>query len=549
MTTAVLYPAIPHGHFPGGLQRELDVLQRLEAGLPHDYAVYHSVEWQSIFHGQEQHGEIDIVVLSPGGNMMLIEVKAGQAIIKDGELFKVYAGSDKNIGKQSRTQHAAMVGRLTNARIWSKVLNCIVLPDCAIPSGQEVVSAHRDRIIDADQYDQLPGWVHQQLAALPPAPDVAAVSRFLNNLFEVEPRIDALRDQLATVTERISDGLATWVPRLSYLGEEGEIRTVRVEATAGSGKTQLAVRLLTDAAALGKKTLYLCFNRPLADMIRQNVPVNCHIATFHEHALAYYRKTSGVPDYSRAEIFDDIAQAYLDAASDERYDLIVVDEAQDFVGEWVARINAQLSEGGAFYVLGDESQRLYEREPYELVNAISVYATENYRSPKRIVETINALGLADTAIQAKGAYLGDVPDFLVYADEDGLIQQTGQAIEDLQSEGFSLSDIAVVAYRGAARSTILANEAIGAYRLRKFSGRYDAQGEQIWTQGDVMADTVYRFKGQSAPAVILTEVDFAELTDLEKRKLFVAMTRAQLRLKVILSPAAHALLEARIQGL
>lgn len=547
--TAMLYPTLTHELHTSGLQRELDVLQRLESGLPPDYAVYHSVEWQSIFNGQEQHGEIDIIVLSPGGNMMLIEVKAGPAIIKDGELFKVYAGSEKNIGKQSRTQHAAMVSRLTSARIWSKVLNCIVLPDYDIPSGQEAVAAHRDRIIDASQYDQLAGWVNQQLAPLPPVPDFVAVSRFLGNLFEVEPRIDAIRDQLAFVTERISDGLATWVPKLSYIGEDGVSRTVRVEATAGSGKTQLAVRLLTDAAALSKKVLYLCFNRPLADVIRLNVPVSCQVATFHEHALEFYRKVSGPPDYSRVDIFTDIEQAYLEAVSDGGYDLIVVDEAQDFIGAWVARIHAQLNERGAFYVLGDEAQRLYEREPYELVNAISVHATENYRSPKRIVDTINALGLADSIIQAKGAYAGDVPDFLAYATDNDLIQQTCKAIQDLLSEGFSLNDIAVVTYRGAARSKILANSAIGEYQLRKFVGRYDAQGEQIWSQGDVMADSVYRFKGQSAPAVILTEVDFTELTDQEKRKLFVAMTRVQLRLKIILSLRAQALLEARIQGL
>ena len=40
---------------------------------------------------------------------------------------------------------------------------------------------------------------------------------------------------------------------------------LRVVGTAGSGKTQLALRLLKDADAAGLKAAYLCFNRALAD--------------------------------------------------------------------------------------------------------------------------------------------------------------------------------------------------------------------------------------------------------------------------------------------
>jgi len=527
-----------------GLQRELDVLQRLESGLPSDYAIYHQVEWQSVVDGRERHGEIDLVVLSPNGNMMLVEVKAGDAQLKNGELFKVYSGTDKNIGRQCRTQYTAMVSRLNEAGVWSSVQNCLVLPDFDIPAGQEVIGFHRDRIIDASLYDQLASWIHQQLVQLPPVRDLAAVQRFLGNLFQVEPKIDALRNQLQVVTERISDGLATWVPRLSYLGEDGAVRTVRVEATAGSGKTQLAVRLLTDAVVAGLRTRYLCYNRPLADSIRQHVPTACEVGTFHECALDHYQRVGLTPDYSRPDIFDEITRVYLDADVSERFDLIVIDEAQDFDGSWVAQIHRELKPDGAFYVLGDEAQRLYGRDTYELVHAISVTSHENYRSPRCIVDAINALKLTDQPVQSKGAYAGDLPEFVSYSHDTAPIRQTAQGIEELQRAGFALSDIALITYRGAAHSSILAQDHLGPFRLRKFSGRYDRQGEQVWTDGEVLADTVYRFKGQSAPAVILTEVDFSELTELDRRKLFVAFTRPQIRLTVVLSQRAQAQLEA-----
>jgi len=62
-----------------------------------------------------------------------------------------------------------------------------------------------------------------------------------------------------------------------------------------------------------------------------------------------------------------------------------------------------------------------------------------------------------------------------------------------------------------------------------------------------LIETVYRFKGQAAPCVILTEVDFETLDDISRRKLFVGMTRASMKLIVVLSARAAALLLARAE--
>jgi superfamily I DNA/RNA helicase len=48
-------------------------------------------------------------------------------------------------------------------------------------------------------------------------------------------------------------------------------------------------------------------------------------------------------------------------------------------------------------------------------------------------------------------------------------------------------------------------------------------------------ETIRRFKGQSAPAVVLSEVDVDTLTPLARRLLFVGMTRAQMHLALVMS--------------
>lgn len=70
-------------------------------------------------------------------------------------------------------------------------------------------------------------------------------------------------------------------------------------------------------------------------------------------------------------------------------------------------------------------------------------------------------------------------------------------------------------------------DAIGLHRLNKFTGRYTDAGAPVYTDGTIQAETVFRFKGQQAPAVILCDVDLAgEDTARAERLLYCGLTRA-----------------------
>jgi superfamily I DNA and RNA helicase len=57
---------------------------------------------------------------------------------------------------------------------------------------------------------------------------------------------------------------------------------------------------------------------------------------------------------------------------------------------------------------------------------------------------------------------------------------------------------------------------------------------------------VFRFKGQAADAVVITEIDFSELGLRERRRLFVALTRARLHVALVTSERAAEVLRARL---
>ena len=71
--------------------------------------------------------------------------------------------------------------------------------------------------------------------------------------------------------------------------------------------------------------------------------------------------------------------------------------------------------------------------------------------------------------------------------------------------------------------------------LKRSLPEYEADGTQKYTDGDILFDTVYRFKGQQAPAVILVDGRQPAADDERlKRVMFCGMTRATVRLEVIM---------------
>jgi superfamily I DNA and RNA helicase len=96
-------------------------------------------------------------------------------------------------------------------------------------------------------------------------------------------------------------------------------------------------------------------------------------------------------------------------------------------------------------------------------------------------------------------------------------------------------------------SEALAQETLGGFKTKRFSG-YDASGNALWTDGALLVESVYRFKGQSMPVVVLCEVDFDELTDKEKHKLFVGLTRGQVRVDVVIKEDSAKKLDQLFSG-
>ena len=539
---ARIHPTTPlSGPLGAGDYRERDVLRMLASGLPDSFDVFHNLPWSSIHQGTQHFGELDLVVISPVGHILLVEVKAGAINEGTSALTKTYGGmgGDKDIGHQVRRQHSTLMQRMRDGDVpLVNIDTLLVLPDHAVHSA--VLAYPRERIVDAPEMDTLCQRVMRTFPNNSPSAEVRGqVVDFFSNRFHVVTDVSTNITQVQQITTSLASGLATWVPKVSHSGN-----LFVIQATAGSGKTQLALKLLQDAVKAKQRCCYVCYNRPLADHLAKLAPAAVEVTTFHQLCRDLAERKNEKLDFSDPSVFGKMVSGYVDASESftKNIDLLIIDESQDFEPIWAQAVLERLKDSGHLYVMGDPGQQLYERETFDLPDAVRVTCMDNFRSPKKIVHMINQLGLSADPVKARSVHVGQTPHFYTWApNQINSAAALKQCLTKLWEDGYKPEQVAVISYHGAQTSEVLKLDELGGYKTKRFS-KYDDSGNALWTDGVLLVESVYRFKGQSMPVVVLCEIDFEELSEKEKRKLFVGLTRGHVRVDVVMSETSANLL-------
>ena len=548
--------------FTGSAQREIETL-RLLATLPDDCTVIHGVHWTRIEHGCSIYGEIDFLVVTPNGRILVIEQKSGFLDETPDGLVKVYGSLRKKVASQIlraidglKTRFAqGRRGKPSTADARLSIDYLLYCPDYQVRDASRAGIA-AERIVDATRAGQLVALIVDLLTPTPVAgsADAATALRFFSDELSMVADVGTLIGRTDAWVTRLSGGLARSAMQLDFTPFR-----LRVRGTAGSGKTQLALRVLNDAAQAGRSALYLCYNRPLADHVARIAPDGATVATFHHFGDVLLKARGDDPDFAAPDLYARLEAAVLDArpGDGERYDVLIVDEGQDFTPAWRDAALRFVEDDGRAYWLEDPLQNLYGREPVALDGWVTLNADINYRSPRDIVDAIVPLlarGASEPTaallrgIEAASPLSGSELDISTWrADDDAdvatraLFDVTMRAITKALSAGYKRSDIVLLTFAGRDHSKLLAQDALGPHALRRFDGSYDLFGNPIYTEGEVLAETIYRFKGQSAPCVIFTEIDFETFDEKAVRKLFVGATRATTKLMLVMSERAAAI--------
>ena len=526
-----------------GETAELRTLEALRSGLPSAYTVFHSVHWSRDAAYQTAFGEADFIVVNQSGEVVVIEQKSGALDESADGLIKRYSDGRKNVASQIHRTLDGIRDQFKRQSGHDIILDYLIYcPDYRL-LDLNAVGLTASRIVDARDASHLADRITSILAPGSPTDHGKRVLRFFENRFYLVPDIHAHVTAGERAMIRLSGGLADTLSAI-----EMKPLRLRVRGTAGCGKSIVAGRFAEGAVAAGKRVLLVCFNRPLAERIKMNVPQGAHVDTFYGfmdrflksrgHKLAYER--IGEPNF-----WEDVQERVIGETigPEWKFDALIVDEGQDFEPQWSEILRLFLKPDADLLWLEDLDQSIRldrannsTSEPaHERLapNFIGFRTRANYRSPETIARYI--LRVLPFDFLPCNPLPGLGVGVATYKEAGEQSKRVAAIVTDLVRTGFRHSDIVILSMRGLARATFAHEKRVGAFTLSRPTGGYDLLGNQLFENGQLRFDTVYRFKGQQAPAIILTDVDpDQDRPDHAERLLFTAMTRATVRLELVL---------------
>lgn len=536
---------------------EMRLYAALKAQLDDDYLVLHSVAWIAKPKGEgPRDGEVDFLVCHPRHGIIVIEVKGGRIDLDYST--RCWTSTDRldvvheinNPFDQARRGKYGVLEKLKENPLWQKlaigrfaIAHAIFVPDVGDGERLKGPDAPAEIIGDRNDLETLASWIEgafQYWASHPSDKQrtnqigtrgVEAARKIFARVASTRPLLSArLEDEekkRTTLTER--QGII-----LDYLSRQ---RRVMVAGGAGTGKTLIAREKAVRSAEDGLSTLLVCFNRGLADHLREQCVgiANLEVASFHQLCRRWIDKAKSDlgrdliaearHDYPHGNEYDHHQPIALALAIDlfgPHYDAIIVDEAQDFGDEFWMPIELMLSdhEKALLYVFLDENQDIYRRSAAIPITGEPMLLDRNCRNTSHIHAAAYRY-YRGTAVEASTIKGADVE--LVAAT--GIDKQARTiaalvtrlvAVENVKPHeiGILLCDAMV---REDCERALTANSIPAAAKW----GRLEA-----FSSGSVTVDTVARFKGLERSIIILWGLDACTPAK-DRETLYVGMSRAK----------------------
>ncbi|MBP7796232.1 MAG: NERD domain-containing protein [Elusimicrobiales bacterium] len=327
-----------------------------------------------------------------------------------------------------------------------------------------------------------------------------------------------------------------------------------IRGVSGSGKT---VMLVARAKFLSKinpdwKILVLCFNRSLSIYLKDNLKdfTNVEVMTYHSWCFKVLNRL-GIEIPSTQKMNDDywnniIPDLMIESAkkSDIKYQSILIDEGQDFMGKWyVSVVNFLDKETNNLFIVYDNSQNIYKRSinwrklSIDIVGRTEVFNT-NYRNTKQIISVAydliedldknHILCFEEDAVETRYENVirsGSWPELKIFYSEDESKDYIYSLIKNKK--------------KSVSLMFLFPNHRLmdGIYDyLNSKNIKTAIIGEETNTSADVKLATIHSSKGLESDMVIIYGANLLQ-NYFEKaealRLLYIACTRARKELYII----------------
>jgi hypothetical protein len=552
--------------------------ERLRDALPEGARLYPNVRFVAKTRpgGPAHDGEADLVVIHPENGLLVIEVKAGEPT-RDA-IGRWWLGDrrlDRSPFEQAEAAKRDLAHAIAALPDWPgdrelRTGHAVAFPDAdlaTLPRGHALLGPDvtRDIVMDAEALSTntnarraldraFAWWVGDGTRGYPLTDrQLALIDEYLAPATTVHR---LLRRDVEEGKDRLLEASRQ---QLYVLNQNRSKRRAEVVGPAGSGKSLVAVEKARRLAKEGFRTLFVCFNQPLATEVLREIAADGEkperrpvVSTFHRlceqlgtRAGVLLPKPKPIPQTWWDETLPKALEDAIPRLPEERFHAIVVDEGQDFALDWLLSLEFlfQTPADGVFWVFHDPGQALRADDRVGELELDRLDLLEDFRSPAPVAALAARFyhGLAEPiAVNTTGR----APVY--YEAETGpeTVDAVRRALHQLINvEQVRPWHVAVLSGVSASKSDVWQQRRFGSVEL--WNGAIDNAGNSLGLPADevpdaplddgvVLFESVRRFKGLERPVVILCELP-PDDTDRFDQLLYTALTRATTHLVVIAS--------------
>ena len=524
---------------------ECRVYRQLQNALEDPFVVFYSRPWLGLTYlGEEKDGECDFLIAHPDMGILAIEVKGGSVAYNPKE--DSWTTRDrwgivhriKNPVNQARSSKYQILKKLQRISSWTprhiRGRHGVILPDSERPNEDLGADMPLTIFCFIDDFENdLRGWIQDRFGekdelsyreyslgqdGLKALEDLLAHPFRLhvpigNILADDDMKIETLTHQQFHILTAIQD-----IPRAAISGG------------AGTGKTVLAMEEAIQRADAGMRVLLTCYNRPLAvEMYHQLEPwKDVTVATFHELCVRFANDAGiAIPDglpYNKVfnEKYPAILIQALKILPHRRFDVIIVDEGQDFQPFWLSALNVALSTEGVIRIFYDSNQSVYNNLkvlPAD-IQLSPIRLSLNMRNTRRIHAIVQAY-YRGSAIRPIGPEGVDI-EWIAAESVRDICSKINQKINQLiYEERIKPSDIAVLMASSYEINECAPNDWLEGVVCRRADD---------FEKDAVTIDTIRRFKGLESRVVILAATP--RLIG-DRELIYVGLSRARTHLIIV----------------
>ncbi len=523
-----------------------------------DWTVFHSLDLSR--HPTKISSEIDFVVAVPGKGILCLEVKAAKKISRrDGQWFygSDVKGHPESPFKQASTgmhqlrQQCQYHPDLKHLMFWSAVAFPFVDMKINSPEwhpwqvidqsnlARQKISLVIINILDhaANYIQQVPSgkWFSEK-SSRPTLEQIKLLIKILRGNFELferpAARLQTLESELLKYTEEQFQAL------------DAMERNDRIifHGAAGTGKTVLALETARRAAAREQRTLFLCYNRNLAQWLGEQLTATnltqwVTVSTIHKYMLEILQ--TAVPSSPTEEFWNVILpQQASDYLIDHpgNFDLLVIDELQDIGTKYLDILDLSVKEGiahGKWRLFGDfENQTLYGGETtlsniYKTLDTGVIYHLSiNCRNTPRVTALVEVLRIMDHPYsKVLRPDNGIDPLMLFYKTDHEQTSLLRDVLQDFLNSGRLPEEIVILSATSTERAAahLLINDPLWSTRTEPFTPSHK----------HIAFTTIKAFKGLEAPVIVVTDLRLDTAKDIPL--LYTAVTRSVDQVVMLLS--------------